>query len=169
MKHALKMLYQRYPDVEKAKEDPAFSENLKPEELLFFRLSLFISNPKKHELYLSKVHSVLQDDELMFFFEILQTFYKKDTKKLNNASNLFSESIKEFDPSEYYKAATFLERIQKEIPNTTLRSVNFWSYLSQKLVIPSPDLAIDTVKFWKTSTIQEFIEKEKKTPKRKKY
>jgi len=167
MKHALKMLYQRYPDIKKAQDNPALSIKMTPQELVFFQLSLFLSNPKKHDLYLSKVHSDLQDDDLIFFFEVLRTFYEKDTKKLDNASNLFAISVKENDTSSYYKGATFLDRIQEEIPNTTFTRIRFWSYLNQKAVLPSPDLVIDTVKFWKDSTINDFIKKEKKTPKRK--
>lgn len=168
MKHALKMLYQRYPDVKKAQDNPALSVNMTSQELVFLQLSLFLSNPQRHDFYMSKVHENLQDDDLVFFFDVMKTFYEKDTKKLDNASNLFAVNVKETDTTKFYKGSTFLERIEKEIPNTTLSQPGrFWSYLSQKIVLPSPDLVIDTVKFWKDSTIQNFIEREKKTTKRK--
>lgn len=168
MNRALELIYQRYPIIEQAMDHPPFSLDMTDEELVFYQLSLFFLNPNRHDFLMSSVQRDLEDEGLEFFLSTLKTFYVSDTDKMYNANNLLRSDVEELDSNMYFKGSTFVKRIQEEIPNTTFVQTMFWSYLSTKTAIPQPDLIIDSVKFWKDSTINKFIEEEKETPKRKK-
>lgn len=167
MKNALKLIYQRYPIIEKAMANPPFSLEMNDEELVFYQLSIFFSNPNRHDFLLSSVQKDLEDEGLEFFLKVLKVFYEEVRGKLYNANMFIPIDHEAMDEDMYYKGNTFVRRIQEAIPNTKFVPTMFWSYLAKKSTIPQPDLIIDSVKFWKGSTITKFIEEEKKTPKRK--
>lgn len=168
MKNALKLIYQRYPIIEKAMANPPFSLDMNDEELVFYQLSIFFSNPNKHDFLLSSVQKDLEDEGLEFFLKVLKVFFEEVTGKLYNANMFIPLDHDDMNEEMYFKGSTFVKRIQEEIPNTKFVPTMFWSYLAKKSTIPQPDLIIDSVKFWKSSTITQFIEREKNTTKRKK-
>lgn len=168
MNRALELIYQRYPIIKDAMDHPPFSLEMTDEEFVFYQLSIFFVNPTKQDFLLSSVQENLEDEGLRFFLDVLKTYYEEDTNKLYNANSLVPSEINGIDGTLYFKASTFVKRIQEEIPDTKFVPSMFWSYLSNKTAIPQPDLIIDSVKFWTENTIVQFIEEEKKTTKRKK-
>lgn len=162
MNHALDMIYKNFPNVKKRMEDPSSVVLSNEGEMIFYQLAQFVSEPKKNKktvLNLADAYNILNKKELRFYLDVLEYDF--------NPSGRIGETGT-FKASEYIKQSSFFEEVVREIPNTRMRSKQyFWRYVELGTVVPSPDVEIDGQRFWHKQTVADFIKKEKKTPLRK--
>ena len=161
MNRGLELVYDNFPNVKKRMEDPSSVVFESEEEIIFYQLALFISEPqnkKKTILNLTDAHNALERDKLRLYLDVVD-YCLVPSGKLEN-------HYKGFDATEYVKQRTFYDMLVQAIPNTTLNSSHFWRSVKQGKIVPSPDLVIDGQNFWLKSTVKQFIQEEKKDGKR---
>jgi hypothetical protein len=161
---ALEMIYANFPNVKKRMEDPSSVVLSNEQELVFYQLALFISEPKKKKKTLlnhTDAYNILDDKQMRLYLDVLDYSF--------NPSGRLNKKNETFKASDYIKQRTFFNMLVEAVPNTTMdKKAYFWRYVTLGTVVPPPDLVIDGVLFWLKETVEAFLEEEKKSPLRKK-
>ena len=162
MNHALDMIYKNFPNVKKRMEDPSSVVLSSEGEMIFYQLAQFVDEPNKNKktvLNHADAYNILNKNQLRLYLDVLEYDF--------HPSGRIGETGT-FQASEYIKQSSFFEKVVKEIPNTRMRSKQyFWRYVELGTVVPPPDVVIDGQRFWHIKTVKDFIKEEKKNPLRK--
>lgn len=145
--------------------DPMISLNT--QEAVFVQLVQFFNQPTVHQFSLNMIYEHLKDEDLLFALQMTITYFQKDTPLVKDVPQNFYDS--QLLNEELVGQKKFSEMVEDAIEGMKFRPsmiAVFWKRRSEK--IPRPDLIIGGTPYWKVSTVEGFIKKEKKNRKPKK-
>lgn len=165
---SIKSVFERYPAVKFKIEKPNDPKvSLSTQEAVFIQLVRFFENPAIHQVSLNMLYEHLENDDLLFALQTVITYFQKDTNLVQEVSqNFYDSNLLNDQLVGQKKFSTMVEESIKgmKFPPSMLHM--YWKRQSER--IPRPELIIDGTPYWKVSSVESFIKKEKRTRRLKK-
>jgi hypothetical protein len=119
----------------------------------FLKLAIFFEKPESAYFDLAVLYKNLDDDWLEWALELITQFFREDTFLIKKPSFALIK-----DGSEFLNLSQFANYLTEQGVKYDRQKVNL--YL-ERGKIPEPDLLVGGTKYWSSSTVIKYCEKEK--------